>query len=121
MPPRVLVWLLPATIVLYAVVAVVEHWWLSGLVAGVAALLLWRRHPRARFTAYILLSAVALRGAFGHSWYAVVFALMVLALMQTAPARQAWPPLTPGVRPGRSRQPDRYDEERSARRRRGPR
>jgi len=102
--------LLPTAILLYAVVAVVAHWWLSGLVAVVAALLMWRRHPRARFTAYIGLSAVALRGAFGHSWLALAFALVVLALMQTPAARRAWPRLTPGTRPGRPPRPDRPPE-----------
>jgi hypothetical protein len=102
--------LLPTAILLYAVVAVVAHWWLSGLVAVVAALLMWRRHPRARFTAYIGLSAVALRGAFGHSWRALVFALVVLALMQTPAARRAWPRLTLGSRPGRPPRPDRPPE-----------
>jgi len=96
--PIVLV--LPVVLVIYAVVALAEHWWLSGLVAVVAAVLLWRRHPRARFTAYILLSALVLRGVFGHSWRAVAFALVVLALLQTPGARRAWPRLTPGARPG---------------------
>jgi hypothetical protein len=95
-----LVWLLPAAIFLYSVVAVLQHWWLSGIVAVLAATLMWRRHPRARFTAYILLSAVALRGAFTASWRALGFALVVLALMQTPAARRAWPRLTLGARPG---------------------
>src|SRR5215813_7783354 len=101
--PIVLV--LPVVLVLYAVVALAEHWWLSGLVAVAAAVLMWRRHPRARFTAYILLSAVVLRGVFGHSWRAVAFALLALALLQTSAARRAWPRLTPGARPGRTRPP----------------
>ncbi len=104
-----LVILVPLLVAGYAVVAlVVERWWISGLVAVVAALLLWRRHPRARFTTYVSLSAVALRGVFGHVWGALAFALAVIALMQLPAARRAWPRLTPGVRPGRSA-PDRND------------
>ena len=101
--------LVSALVAGYAVVALaVERWWLSGLVAIVAAVALWSRHPRARFTTYVMLSAVALRGIFGHVWGALVFALVVIALMQLPAARRAWPRLTPGARPGRAR-PDRDD------------
>jgi hypothetical protein len=93
----------------YAVVALaVERWWLSGLVAVVAAIALWRRHPRARFTTYVLLSAVALRGVFGRVWGALALALAVIALLQLPAARRAWPRLTPGARPGRG--PSRGDD-----------
>jgi hypothetical protein len=96
--------LVPALVAGYAVVALaVERWWLSGVVAVVAAIVLWRRHPRARFTTYILLSAIALRGVFGHVWSALAFALVVIGLMQLPAARRAWPRLTPGARPGRAR------------------
>lgn len=90
----------------------VEHWWLSGVVAVVAALALWRRHPRARFTTYVLLSAVALRGVFGRVWGALALALAVIALMQLPAARRAWPRLTPGARPGRG--PSQGDDRMSA-------
>jgi hypothetical protein len=100
-----LVILVPLLVAGYAVVALaVERWWVSGLVAVVAVVLLWRQHPRARFTTYVSLSAVALRGLFGHVWAALAFALAVIALMQLPAARRAWPRLTPGVRPGRMRQ-----------------
>jgi hypothetical protein len=96
--------LVPALVAGYAVVALpVEGWRLSGVVAVVAAIVLWRRHPRARFTTYILLSAIALRGVFGHVWSALAFALVVIGLMQLPAARRAWPRLTPGARPGRAR------------------
>ena len=91
-----------AAIVGYAAVALVHHWWVSGVVAVAAAILLWRRHPRARFTVYILLSAVLLRAVFGHSWPLLLFAVVALALLQTPGARREWPRLTPGARPGRA-------------------
>src|SRR5213592_5088697 len=77
--------------------ALVAYWWVSGLVAPVVAALLWRRHPRARFAAYVFLSLVALRGALAHRWAALAFAVVVVALMQTAAARRAWPRLRPGA------------------------
>ena len=99
--------LLPAAILGYAVVALaVEHWWVSGLVALAVTVLMWRRHPRARFSTYILLSALAMRGFFGHSWGALLFAGATLALMQTPAARRAWPRLVPGARPGRAARPE---------------
>ncbi|HUK64651.1 MAG TPA: hypothetical protein VLV15_15010 [Dongiaceae bacterium] len=95
---------IPLAVLGYAVVALVrEGWWLSGAVALIAAALLWRRHPRARFTTYILLSAVVMRGLFGHAPRALVFALVVILLMQLPAARRAWPRLVPGARPGRGR------------------
>jgi len=89
---------LPLALVAYACVALgVAHWWVSGLVAPVVAALLWRRHPRARFAAYVFLSLVALRGALAHRWAALAFAVVVVALMQTAASRRAWPRLRPGA------------------------
>ena len=107
MPTNPVVLLLPAAVLAYAVIALaVARWWLSGLVALAVAFLMWRRHPRARFSAYILLSAVALRGLFSRSWRALAFAVVVLALMQTPAAWRAWPRLRPGARPGRGRKRD---------------
>src|SRR2546422_465378 len=78
---------LPLALAAYACVALgVAHWWVSGLVAPVVAALLWRRHPRARFAAYVFLSLVALRGALAHRWAALAFAVVVVALMRTTPA-----------------------------------
>src|SRR2546429_390340 len=89
---------LPLALVAYACVALgVAHWWVSGLVAPVVAALLWRRHPRARFAAYVFLSLVALRGALAHRWAALAFAVVVVALMQTAAPRRRWPRLRPGA------------------------
>src|SRR5947208_14550339 len=88
---------LPLALVAYACVALgVAHWWVSGLVAPVVAFLLWRRHPRARFAAYVFLSVVALRGVLTRHWLAFTFAALAVALMQTAAARRTWPPLRAG-------------------------
>jgi hypothetical protein len=107
MRERAVAALLPAAILGYAVVALaIEHWWLSGVVALVVAGLMWRRHPRARFSAYILLSALVMRAVFGHAWGALVFAALTLAVMQTPAARRAWPRLVPGARPGRGARPE---------------
>jgi hypothetical protein len=107
MADRALSVLLPAAMLVYAGAALLERWWVSAVVAVMAALLMWRRHPRARFTAYIVLSAVALRGAVVRSWWTVGFAVVVLVLMQMPAARRAWPRLVPGARPGRARRAER--------------
>jgi len=89
--------LLPAALLVYAVLALgLARWWVSGLAAPVIAFLLWRRHPRARFAAYIFLSVVALRGALTRHWIAFTFAVLAVALLQMPAARQAWPPLRAG-------------------------
>jgi hypothetical protein len=89
--------LLPAALLVYAVLALgLARWWVSGLAAPVIAFLLWRRHPRARFAAYVFLSVVALRGARARHWVAFTFAALAVALMQTPASRRAWPPLRPG-------------------------
>lgn len=89
--------LLPAALLAYAGLALgVARWWISGLAAPVIALWLWRRHPRARFAAYVFFSVVALRGVVGHRWAALAFAAVAVALMQTPAARRAWPRLRPG-------------------------
>lgn len=89
--------LIPIALLVYAALALgAARWWLSGLAAPVIAALLWRRHPRARFAAYVLLSVVALRSVLGRHWAALVFAAAVLALLQTPAARAAWPRLRLG-------------------------
>jgi hypothetical protein len=80
----------------YAVWALLTHRWLSGLVAPLVAVLLGRCHPRARFAAYVFFSALALRGVVAGAWPLVVFALAGIVVLQTAPARRAWPRLVPG-------------------------
>lgn len=89
--------LLPVALLAYALLALgVARWWVSGLAAPVVAALLWRRHPRARFAAYIFFSVVLLRGLAAGAWAAVLFAAAAGALMQTAGARRAWARLGPG-------------------------
>ena len=94
--------LLPAALLVYAALALaVAHWWLSGLAAPVVAWLLWRRHPRARFAAYVLLSVVALRGLVTRDWVVVGVAAGAIALLQLPSAARVWPRLRPGaIRPG---------------------
>jgi len=83
---------LPLTLVVYAVVAAVHfERWVSAAVAIVVAVLLWRRHRRARFSAYIFLSAMALRSLMLHMWPLAAFAVAVIAALQLLAARRTWP------------------------------
>jgi hypothetical protein len=78
----------------YSVVALgVQSRWISGLASAVVAWLLWQRHSRARFAAYIFLSAVALRSLTTRRWTTFSFAVAVLFVLQTPAARRAWPRL----------------------------
>lgn len=90
--------LLAAALALYAGVAAFAGWWLSALAAPVVAVLLWRRHPRARFAAYVFLSVVAARAAVAAAWPALAFAVAGIAVLQTRTATRAWPRLVPGRR-----------------------
>jgi hypothetical protein len=93
----VVVALLPLACLAYAAVALAERGaWLSAAAAVLIAWLLWRRHRRARFAAYVLFTVVALRGALAARWPALAFAVAAVLVMQTPPARAAWPRLTPG-------------------------
>lgn len=96
MLPRLVVALPPLACVVYAVVAGAARAWLPAAAALVAGWLLWRRHPRARFAAYIFLSALALRAMTSGAWLTLAFAAGALLLLQAPPARAAWPRLTPG-------------------------
>jgi hypothetical protein len=73
----------------------VQHWG-SALAAVIVAGLLGASHRRARFAAYVFFSALAIRGAVAGTWAVAVYAVIVLAVMQTAPARRAWPRLVRG-------------------------
>jgi hypothetical protein len=66
-----------------------------GLAAPWAGLLLWRRHPRARFAAYVFLSHEIAHGLHFRHWSAVGLALGWIALLQL-PAARRW---APAVRP----------------------
>jgi hypothetical protein len=95
---------LVASLGVYAVLALaLRHWWLSGALAPVIAVLLWRAHPRARFSAYVFFSAVAMRGAIRDSWTSAVYGIAAILILQTPAALRAWPRLRPGERPGRAR------------------
>ena len=85
---------LPAALLVYAVVALALGWWPSALLAPLVAWLLWRRHPRARFAAYIYFSVMTARALLTASWPLAVFALGALAALQLPAARRAWPRLT---------------------------
>jgi hypothetical protein len=92
---------LPLALVVYAAIAIVgPHWWISGVLAPALAALLWMRHPRARFSAYVFFSAVVLRGVLRGLWPLAAFGATAILIMQTAAARRAWPRLRLGVRPG---------------------
>jgi len=97
MASRLVVALLPLACAAYAVAALAwRHSWISAVAGALIALFLWWRHPRARFAAYIFFSAMAIRGVVTAAWPAVAFAAIAVLVMQTAPARAAWPRLRPG-------------------------
>jgi len=85
-----------ASLLAYSGVAVIHGWWASVVFSPVLAWLLWRRHRRARFAAYIFFSVMAARAWLAGSWPLAVFALGAIAALQLPAARRAWPRLTPG-------------------------
>ena len=94
--PSLVVVVLVTSLLVYSGVAITRQWWPSAVVAPLVAALLWRRHRRARFSAYVFFSVLAARGALTHVWALPVYALAAVALLQTPAARFAWPRLTPG-------------------------
>jgi hypothetical protein len=88
--------LLPAALLVYTVVAVAHHWWPSAAAAPVVAWLLWRRHRRARFAAYVFFSVMTARALLTGSWPLALFALGMIGVLQLPAARRAWPRLTRG-------------------------
>jgi hypothetical protein len=66
-----------------------------GLAAPYVALLLWRRHARARFAAYVFFTHEALRGLHFRHADAVAVALAAVALLQLPAARRWAPSLRP--------------------------
>ena len=97
--PSLVVVALVISLLVYAGIAVARHWWPSALMAPLLAALLWRRHRRARFSAYVFFSVLAARGALTGVWALPVYALAAVGVLQTASARAAWPRLTPPWRP----------------------
>ncbi len=88
---RVLVVAIPASLAAYAVIAFVYGWWVSGAAAPFVVWLLWRRHPRARFSAYVLLSVVVLRALAGGPWWIAAYAGAVIGALQLPAATARWP------------------------------
>jgi hypothetical protein len=93
---------LVVSLLVYAVIAITRRWWPSTVTAPVVAALLWRRHRRARFTAYVFFSVLAARGVLTGVWALPAYAVTAIALLQTPAAQAAWPRLTPGRRPTES-------------------
>jgi len=86
----------PVVLVAYSAVAVALGWWPSAAVAPLVAWLLWRRHARARFTAYVFFSVMTARAVLIASWPLALFALGAIGALQLPAARRAWPRLTRG-------------------------
>jgi len=84
----------PVVLVAYSAVAVALGWWPSAAVAPLVAWLLWRRHARARFTAYVFFSVMTARAVLIASWPLALFALGAIGALQLPAARRAWPRLT---------------------------
>jgi hypothetical protein len=102
-PGTVEAWALVAGLMVYSIVALAAwHWWVSGLGALVTAVLLWRRHRRARFAAYVLLSLIVLRALVSGAWMLAALGAAGVLVLQSPGARQAWPRLSPGWRRGRA-------------------
>jgi len=66
-----------------------------GLFAPYVAWLVWRRHPRARFVAYVFFTHEAVRGVHFHRWDAVALAGLWILLLQLPAARRWLPSLRP--------------------------
>ena len=94
---RLVIVALVGGLVVYAVLALLGHRLLSGLAAPVVAALLARRHRRARFSAYVFFSALAVRGVMAGAWPLVLFAAAGILVLQVPPARRVWPRLQPGA------------------------
>lgn len=88
-------------VLVYAALALLARRWVTGLAAPIVAVLLAGRHPRARFSAYVLFSAVALRGLVTGAWALVAFGSAGVLILQTPAAQRAWPRLAPGTRRSR--------------------
>jgi len=65
------------------------------LAAPYVAVLLWRRHPRARFAAYVFLTHETARGLHFRRWDALVVAVTGVLLLQLPAARRWAPSLRP--------------------------
>jgi hypothetical protein len=88
--------LFSAVLLAYAAVAIAKAWWPSAIMAPLLAWLLWQRHRRARFAAYVFFSAMTARAIFTATWPLALFALGAIGALQLPGARRAWPRLTRG-------------------------
>jgi len=88
--------ILAGSLLAYSAVAVTRHWWPSAVMAPLLAVLLWRRHRRARFSAYVFFSVLAARGTLTGFWALPAYAAVAIGLLQTPAALVAWPRLQLG-------------------------
>ena len=88
--------LFTAALLAYAALAATQGWWPSAVTAPVVAWLLWSRHRRARFAAYLFFSVMAGRALLTASWPLGAFALGAILVLQLPAARRTWPRLTRG-------------------------
>ena len=93
---RAVLIVLAGGLLVYALLALLGHRFISGLVAPVVAALLAWRHPRARFSAYVFFSALVFRGLVAGLWPLALFGGAGIVALQTPPARRVWPRLAPG-------------------------
>lgn len=85
-----------------------------GLAAPYVAWLVWHRHPRARFAAYVFLTHEAVRGLHLGRWEAVAAAGLWVLLLQLPAARGWLPSLRPAAMRARwRRRPTARRDERS--------
>jgi hypothetical protein len=73
------------------------NWLAYGLAAPYVGWLLWRRHPRARFAAYVFFTHEAVRGLHGGHRDAVAAAVVAVLLLQLPSARRWAPTLRPSA------------------------
>lgn len=83
----------------------VWSWVAYGLAAPYVTGLVWRRHPRARFAAYVFLTHEVVRGVHLHRWDAVGMAALWILLLQLPAARRWLPSLRPAEIRARWRRP----------------
>ena len=88
----------PTALLAYGMFAVTGGRWAPGLGAVLVAWLLFRRHRRARFAAYVFLTAVFARAVLTQDWWVAAGAVGLGALLQLPAATREWPRIRPGFR-----------------------
>jgi hypothetical protein len=102
-PPaaRTLALVLPGAFAAYGAWAFLARGrWIAPVGGLLVAALLLLRHRRARFAAYVFLSAAAVRAAAQGPWIVVAGAVLAVLALQTRAAASLWPRLTPRWRRG---------------------